>query len=215
MVRLVSIAYVEGNVLLPHGENRPLVQHLCADIAKLPQFAVCKPVYMLRIFNYARIRHKYARNISPVFVYVRVKRRRRQRARHVAAAAREREYAPAGGNAVKAGYYRPPVGCNAPERGVACFFIYAAVQRECEPQLCVNKVIAQCVRQQPCGKVFAAAYKFILTYAVLHALPQRVKFGLERGIKPKLVPNVQIPLLHLLKYVHAGYTVFDVSIAKV
>ena len=36
MVERVGVADVERDVFLPHGENRPLVQHLRAYVAKLP-----------------------------------------------------------------------------------------------------------------------------------------------------------------------------------
>ena len=215
MVGLVGIADIQGDVFLPHREDGPLVEHLGADIAQLPQLRVGDALNGQRVLHDAGICHEEARHIRPVFIYIRIQCRRRQGAGDVAAAPGKGPDASIGHGAVKARDHHSPPGGHPGQDLVALFLVHCAVQVKLQPQLTVQEVIAQIVRHKLCREVFAPAYQLVLADARVHFPAQGVKFRLQVGLQLQVIPDLYVPGTDHVKHAVAGHAVFQMCVAQI
>ena len=215
VVGLVGVADVQRDILLPNGEDGPLMEHLRADVAQLPQLRVGDALDGQRITDDPGIGHEEAGHIRPVFIYIRVQRRRRQRAGDVAAAPGEGLDGPVGHGAVKAGDHDPSAGGRTGEGFIAGLLVHGAVQIEFQPQLTVQKVVPQIVCHELRGKVLAPAHQLVLADALVHFAAQSVKLRLQIGLQPQVVPNFHVAGADHIKHIVAGHAVFQMRMAQI
>ena len=215
MVGVVGVADVERDVFLAHGEHRPLVQHLRADEAQLAQLVIRDALDRQRIGHDARVRHEDAGHVRPVFVHVGIERRRRERAGDVAAAAGEGADLAVGRHAVKAGDDdAAPLG-QPLQRGVGRLLVDRAVKAEAHPQLRVEKRVAEVVRHEQGGEIFAARHELLLRDAAAQLLAQHVKLGLNVDAQPARVADGDVALADHLKDALAAHAVLQMRVAEV
>ena len=146
MAGIVGIADVQGNVLLAHGENGHLVQHLCAGIGELTKLGIGRAVDGLGMIDDARVGHEHTGNIRPVLIHRGVQRGCRQRARDVRAAARERAHLAVGHQTIKAGDDDLFASGQRAQRGIGFFLINRAVIVKVEPACRIDKFKAEIFR---------------------------------------------------------------------
>ena len=192
MLRLVGVADIQGDVLLPHRRHRAFVEHLCADIAELAELGVGDALDGLGVLDDLGVRHQEAGHIRPVLVHVGVQRRRGQCAGDVAAAAGKRVDAAVGHGPVESRNDHPPARRGTAQVLIAGLLVYRAVQLELQPQGAVQKIKAQIVRHQLRREVLAAGYQLIGADALVHLLPQGGKLRLQRGLQPQRVADGHI-----------------------
>ena len=215
MLRLIGVADVQGNILLPHREDGPLVKHLGSDVAQLPQLRVGNALNGQRVLHNPGVRHEEARHIRPVFIHIRVQGRRRQGAGDVAAAPGKGLDAPVGHSAVKARDHHPPAGGRPGQDLVALLLVHRAVQVKLQPQLAVQEVVAQVVRHEPCREIFAPAHQLVLADACVHLLAQGGKLRFQVRFQPQVVPNLHVSRADHVEYRIAGHPVFKMCIAQI
>ena len=215
VLRLVRVADVERDVLLTHGEDGALVEHLRADVAQLAQFTVGEMADGRGIVHDARVGHQNAGDVCPVFVDVGVQRRRCQRTGDVAAAAGEGTDAPVGHHAVEAGNDHAAVARGAAQRLVGRVGIHRAVEAELHPLGGVEELVAEVLGHQPRGEVFAARGQLVLFDALLHLRPQGVEVGIQVELQTAVVRDLEIARADHVENFLAAHAVFDVRGAEV
>ena len=215
VVGLVRVADVQGDVLLAHGEDRPLVEHLRADVAQLAQLGIGDALDGLGILDDARVGHQEAGHVRPVLIDVRVERGRGQRAGDVAAAAGEGLDRAVGHDAVKAGHHDAAAGGRVLQRLIARLLIDGTVETELQPHSAVEEVEAQIVGHQLRREIFAARDELVLTDPLIHLPAQGGELALEVGPEPQLVADGEIAVAdHLIDPVAAD-AVLQVRVAQI
>ena len=129
----IGVADVQGDILLPDGEDGALVEHLSAGVAQLPQLVIGHLGDGLGVLHDPGVRHEDAADVRPVLVDLRVQCRRRQSPGDVAAAPAEGADAPVGHEAVEAGDHRAQATNLPPEGLVGGFLVHGAVKIELHP----------------------------------------------------------------------------------
>ena len=216
-VRVVGVADVDGDVLLPHRENGILVKHLGAGVAQLPKLVVGDLGDGLGIVHDPGVGHENAGHVRPVFVHIRVQRRRGQCAGDVAAAPGEGMDGTVGHGAVEAGDHRAVAQQNLVAQClVGRFPIYGAVHVEHHPVSRVHELEAKISRHQLGGEILAPADQLLLGHVLrVDALFQSVQLRLQCQIKPQLIPDIQVTGGDHVKNAAAIHAVLDVGIAQI
>ena len=94
--------------------------------------------------------------------------------------------------------------------------IHGAVKLELQPQRRVQKGIAQIVRHQPCGEVFAPGGQILLIRLTgAHPLPQGVELRIQVDGQAAVVGDLLIPLADQIENFLAADAVFQVSAAQI
>lgn len=211
----VGVADVERDILLAHGEDRALVQHLRADEAQLTQLVIGDALDGQRVGHDAGVGHKDAGHVRPVFVHVGIECRGRERAGDVAAAAGKGADLAVGRHAVKAGDDNAaPVG-QPPERGVGRLLVDRAVKLKAHPQLRVQKRVAEVVRHEQGGEIFAARHELLFRDAGAHLPAQHVELGLDIDVQAAFVADGDVAIADHLKDGVAVHAVLQVRVAQV
>ena len=215
LVRPVRVADVQGNAFFLDRQNGFLVQHRSAHERHLAQLGVGDAGNGPGILHNARIGHQYAGNVRPVFVYVRVHRGCGERAGDVAAAAGEGADLAVGRHAVKAGDDdAAPVG-QALQRGIGRLLVDRPVELEAHPQLRVQKRVAEVVRHEQGGEIFAARHELLLRDAGAHLLAQHGELGLDVHVQAALVADGDVAIGDHLEDGVAAHAVLQVRVAQV
>jgi len=213
---IVGVADVQGDIFLPDGEHRALVQHLRAQVTQLTQLAVGDAADGFGVLHDAGIGHQDTGHVRPVLIYVGVQRRRCQRAGDVAAAAGQGHHPAVGHSPVEAGDHHPLAVRRLPQRLIAGFLIHRAVKLEPQPQRRVQKGIAQILRHQPGGEIFAARGQILLVrFTAAHPLPQSVELRRQIEGQAAVVGDLLIPLADQGENFLAADAVFQVGAAQI
>ena len=213
---IVGVADVQGDILLPYREHRALMKHLRAQIAQLPQLAVCHPANGRRVLHDAGVRHQDAGHVCPVLVHVGVQRRRRQRAGDIAAAPGQSHHSAVRHGAVETGDHHPLAVRRLAQGLIAGLLIHGAVKLELQPQGRVQKGIAQILRHQPGGEVLPPGGQILLIrLAGAHPLPQGVKLPVQVQSQPAVIGDLLIPLADQGKDLLTADAVFQVGAAQI
>ena len=191
------------------------MQHLRAHVAQFAQLVIGDALDGVGVFDYARVCHEYAGNIRPVFVDVRSERRRGKRTRYVAAAAGENADAAVGHCAVKAGGDDFSACGEALKLRIGALGVDAAVKGKLQPQLRVEKIIAEEVRHQKRREIFSARDELVLGYAAFDLAAQRREPCVNVNAELKLRAYLAVTLRYHLKHRIAAHAVFLVRMAQI
>ena len=181
------------------------MQHLRADEAQLAQLVIRDALDRQRVGHDARVCHEDAGHVCPVFVHVGIERRRRERAGDVAAAAGEGADLAVGRHAVKAG----------DDDAAAVGQALQRVELEAHPQLRVQKRVAEVVRHEQGGEIFAARHELLLRDAAAQLLAQHGELGLNVDVQAALVADGDVAIGDHLEDGVAAHAVLQVRVAQV
>ena len=215
VIRGVGVADVERDVLLAHGEDRALVQHLRTDEAQLAQLVIRDALDRQRVGHDAGVGHEDTGHVRPVFVHVGIERRGCERAGNVAAAAGEGADLAVGRHAVKAGDDDAAAVGQALQRGIGRLLVDRPVELEAHPQLRVQKRVAEVVRHEQGGEIFAARHELLLRDAGAHLLAQHGELGLNVHVQAALVADGDVAIGDHLEDGVAAHAVLQVRVAQV
>ena len=187
----IGIADVQGDVLLPDGENGALVEHLGAGVAQLPELIVSNLGDGLGIVNDPGICHENTGNVGPVFVHIRIQGRSGQGTGDVGAATGEGLDPAVGHHAVEAGNHRAVALVQSSQSGIGSLLVHGGVELKLDPVGRVNEVKAQEACHQLGGEIFAPADQLILRNGLgVQPLLQCGKLGFQIQIDVQFVPDL-------------------------
>ena len=215
VVGVVGVADVERDILLAHGEDRALVQHLRADEAQLTQLVIGDALDGQRVGHDAGSAIRMP-DTSVQFSYTSASSAAAASAPVMSLPPREKGADLAvGRHAVKAGDDNAaPVG-QPPERGVGRLLVDRAVKLKAHPQLRVQKRVAEVVRHEQGGEIFAARHELLFRDAGAHLPAQHVELGLDIDVQATFVADGDVAIADHLKDGVAVHAVLQVRVAQV